>query len=505
MIDNIVVNTSTANGTGVTAAYRRSDNTLANYAATSDYNLFYAGTPSATKLIYYDGTTSAQTLAAFQAAVSTREANDISLMPTFTSATDLHLTSANCQIDGRGTPIVITTDIDNATRDVATPDMGADEFIASFNTTLAGIAGSAICENRTVSVTGTTFSSNACDLIAKVLPSGGAAVSGKINTCVTLDAIQQYFNGEPYVQRHFDVEPTTSNQTTTSATITLYFSDAEFGLYNTTNPVAWPRLPTAANGGNTDPNRANLKVTQFHGAASTSPSSPGNYPGIMVLIDPLDADVFWNGIYWSVTFNVTGFSGFYVHTNNFNTPLPIIVNYLNGHKQGGHHLLDWKVTCTSTPRATMILERSADSRNFSSIYSITADAARCQQPFDHTDADPLKGMNYYRLKNIDADGKITYSTIVALLNATKGFDIVSIAPNPVTQGNFKLNVASAQDSKMELVIFDMQGRLVNRQTVAVMAGSNMIPVQVANLSSGTYTIYGMIGEDRSRIIRFVKQ
>jgi len=505
MINNIIVNTSTPNGTGVAAAYGRTNTTLTNYAAASDHNLFYAGTPSLTNLIFYDGTNSDQTLSAYQTRVSTRDANSISLMPAFTSATDLHLTPVNCRIDGRGTPIgSVTTDIDAAARNATTPDIGADEFNATTSTTLAGVAGAPVCEDRTVSVSGTTYKSNPCDLIAMVKPSGADPVGGKVNVCVTLDATQQYFNGEPYVQRHFDMEPTTSNQATTSATITLYFTDAEFVLYNTTNPVVWPRLPTAVLG-NADPNRANVKVTQFHGAATTSPSSPGNYPGVRVLIDPVDADVFWNGSYWAATFDVSGFSGFYVHTNNYNSPLPVIVNYLTGRKQGSNHLLNWKVTCTSTPRATMTLERSSDARNYSGMYTITADAARCQQPFDHTDTNPLKGMNYYRLKIVDVDGKVTYSTTVALLNAVKGFDMVSIAPNPVVSNHFKLNVASAQAGKMEVVIFDMQGRLVNRQTLTLIAGYNSMPVNVANLAPGTYTIKGSMADDQSKVLRFVKQ
>jgi hypothetical protein len=504
MIDNIIVNTSTPNGTGVTAAYRRSNATLTNFVNSSDHNLFYAGTPSAGRLIFYDGTNSDQTLAAYQTRVSTRDANSISLMPIFTSATDLHLTTANCGIDGRGTPIVITTDIDNSGRDVTTPDIGADEFTASYGPALAGVAATAVCDNKTVSPGGTNYGTSLCELIASVVPSGADPVAGKINVCVTLDASQLYFNGEPYVQRHFDLEPATSNQTTTSATVHMYFTDAEFALYNANNPV-WPKLPTIAGGGNGDPNIANVKVTQFHGTPTGGlpTSTPGNYTGSRVLLTPINVGL--NGSTWFVVVNVAGFSGFYVHTNSFNTPLPVSINYFTGVKQGSNHLLNWKVTCNTTPRLTMILERSADSRNFTVINTVVADALRCNQPFDHTDTDPLQGMNYYRLKMIDADGKISYSAIVALLNASKGFDIISIAPNPVTQGNFKLNIASAQDSKMELVILDMQGRLVNSQIIAVIAGSNNIRVQVENLSAGTYTMYGRIGEDRSRMIRFVKQ
>ena len=225
-----------------------------------------------------------------------------------------------------------------------------------------------------------------------------------------------------------------------------------------------------------------------------------------MLITPGAANVFWNGNYWEVTFDVVGFSGFYLHTTNTNAPLPVSINYFTGVRQNNNHILNWKVTCNSTPRVTITLERSADARNYDGINTLTADALRCNQPFDYTDTNPLKGMNYYRLKMVDADGKVTYSSIVALLNAVKGFDIVSIAPNPVTNdGNFKLNIASAQSSKMEIIIIDMQGRIVNRQKIAVAAGSNIIPMNAGNLAAGTYTIYGLMDGDKSRVIRFVKQ
>lgn len=435
----------------------------------------------------------------------TGNANSINFLPSFVSSTDLHLTTANCGIDNRGTPVGITTDIDAAARDLTTPDMGADEFNSVLSGALAGIAATAVCENKTVSATGTNYVTNACNLIARVLPSGAVPVSGLINTCVTLDATQQYFNGEPYVQRHFDIEPAT-NAATATATVTLYFTDQEFLDYNTINGAIWPPLPTGALG-NADPDRANVRITQFHGTPTGGlpTTTPGNYTGARELIDPVDNDVFWNGSYWEVTIPVNGFSGFYLHTTLYNTSLPIVVNYLTGRRQGGDHLLNWQVTCTATPRATMTLERSADARNYSGIYTITADAARCQQPFDYTDANPLKGMNYYRLKIVDADGHITYSTTVALLNAVTGFDIISIAPNPVVTDNFKLNIASAKAGKMEIAIFDMQGRLVNRQTLSLLAGFNSLPVNVGNVAAGTYTIRANMPGEQAKVLRFVKQ
>ena len=423
--------------------------------------------------------------------------------PNFISGTNLHLVAAtNCRLEGYGTPLAgVSTDIDNQARHATAPDIGADEFTGT--AVISTITTSSGCDAKNMLAGTTKYIDGTCNLIASITPSGANPVSGPVNTCVTLDATQQYFNGEPYVKRHYDIEPVNSNQTTTSATITLYFTNAEFANYNALNPV-YPPLPTLAGGGNIDPNRANVKITQFHGVASTSPSTPGNYPGAKVLIIPGMANVFWNGTFWEVTFNITGFSGFYLHTNTVNKPLPVLVNYLNGYKQGGDHLLNWKVTCTSTPRATMVLERSADARNYSGIYTITADAARCAQPFAYTDANPIKGMNYYRLKNTDADGHVSYSTTIALLNAVKGFDM-SISPNPVVGDHFKLNVASAQAGKMSISIFDVQGRLISRETGSVIAGFSSLPLNAGKLAAGSYTISGSMSDEQPRILRFVKQ
>ena len=134
--NNIVVNTSTPAGSGQTVAYRRSSTTLTTYASTSNNNLFYAGTPSATQLIYYDGTAGYQTLAAYKSLVgTTRDAASVTENPSFLSttgavATFLHISPGiGTQAESGGTHISgVITDIDGDTRDASTPDIGADEF-----------------------------------------------------------------------------------------------------------------------------------------------------------------------------------------------------------------------------------------------------------------------------------------------------------------------------------------------------------------------------------------
>lgn len=133
--DNIVVNTSSISGAGLAVAYRRSGVSLNNYSNSSNNNLFFAGTPSAGHLIFYDGTNADQTLAAYQVRVSPRDLNSITESPTFlstsgASANFLHVdASVATQIESGAIPIgSINSDYDGDARNSSTPDIGADEF-----------------------------------------------------------------------------------------------------------------------------------------------------------------------------------------------------------------------------------------------------------------------------------------------------------------------------------------------------------------------------------------
>jgi Secretion system C-terminal sorting domain len=185
--------------------------------------------------------------------------------------------------------------------------------------------------------------------------------------------------------------------------------------------------------------------------------------------------------------------------------IPVKVEYFRGARQGGNHVLDWKLVPVNTANATIALERSSDGRSFGSIYSITASATRMLQPFNHSTSNLLRGTNYYRLKMTDDNGVVTYSGIVALLNSNSGFELVNITPNPATEGRFRLNISAAGQLKMEVVVTDMAGRVVAKQSNTLIAGFNAIDVNVNNLANGTYQVTGITAGGRTKTMLFVKQ
>lgn len=166
--NNIFVNLSVPNGaTGYTSAYRRSSTTLTSYASASNNNLFYAGLPCGSRLLFYDGTNLIQTLAAYKAFVTPRDANSVSEEPPFLSTSGssgnfLHINPAiPTLLESGGIPVAgITSDYDGDARNATTPDIGADEFsgiipVACAGTPTPGTAAASpatICANQSANI-----------------------------------------------------------------------------------------------------------------------------------------------------------------------------------------------------------------------------------------------------------------------------------------------------------------------------------------------------------------
>ena len=90
-----------------------------------DYNDLYT---SGANLCYHNYNFSG--IASWQATTS-RDAHSLSILPGFTSNTDLHI--GNVFLNGKALPIPTSVDIDGETRNATNPDIGADEFTPAAN------------------------------------------------------------------------------------------------------------------------------------------------------------------------------------------------------------------------------------------------------------------------------------------------------------------------------------------------------------------------------------
>lgn len=360
--------------------------------------------------------------------------------------------------------------------------------------------GAVICQSKVVNGS-TDYRDGNCNLLSTIQPSGGNPVSNVINNCMRLDTgATKKGTGDLYLARNYDIEPQV-NPAAATATVTLYFLQTEFDKFNLRAADSGHTLLPTGSGDATG--ISNLILRQFHGTGTR----PGLYSGgtyTDFTTATAGVTVTWNSArnWWEVRIPVTGFSGFYI-TSKKTAPVPITLEYFKGNKQGKNHVFEWKVNCTST-RAVFNVERSADGVHFTSIGGFTATQERCLQSFEYTDASPLSGVNYYRLKITDVDGKAAYSNTITLLNKEAGFAFVNIAPS-VVNSTAVLNINADINDKIQLVITDGSGKRVQIQQAVLTPGSNPIIINASKLSTGIYQVTGYTDGGKTRTIRFVKQ
>ena len=327
---------------------------------------------------------------------------------------------------------------------------------------------------KVISAINTIISDASCNLIAAVVPSGAAPVSGNVSATVTITStVQTSANGSPYVQRHYDIVPST-NASTATATLTLYFTQAEFTAYNAA-PNHGTNLPVdAADAAN---NKSNLRVFQFRGTGT----NPDNYTGSKLEINPADNLIIWNGTYarWEITFSITGFSGFYLGTVG-NNILPLRLISFTGNTDGSKALLQWKTAIEINVKHFEV-ERSTDVVGFAKIGQVTAGT----NDYLFTDNPALKIQYYYRLRVVDNDGSHRYSPIVVVKLKEADF-AVQVLPNPFIE-KLLLIIRTTQTTIAEVALRDMNGKLIRKWRFTLQTGTNSFPL--TNLSLVTKGAY----------------
>jgi hypothetical protein len=128
--------------------------------------------------------------------------------------------------------------------------------------------------------------------------------------------------------------------------------------------------------------------------------------------------------------------------------------------------------------ASYDVQFSKDGSNFTSIGKVAptnASASLKQYSFNHLS--PVNGPNYYRIKMIDKDGSISYSSI---RKAEIKFSNILVYPNPF--GNY-LNIVMSDLNPVKLRLIDLSGRQLLQQSF-----SGATTIHINNITKGVYLL-----------------
>jgi hypothetical protein len=315
-----------------------------------------------------------------------------------------------------------------------------------------------------------------CNLIATVDDGAGGNILGLTTAAVNVDANAGVHNGQPFVRRWYQITP--SNNVGVSAIVTLYIDQADFTNYN--NIVASPYLPMPTSGNNSDPNITNIRITK------NSDAGLGNTPEVIT-----PTTINWNGNYWELTFPVTGFSQFRVHSANpGNTPLPATITKFNGRKLNSSDMLEW-TTASEQNNAYFNLQHSTNGVDFKTIAKVNSKAqngnSQTELNYGYEHTTPSLGHNYYRLEQVDIDNQSTINAkIVDIIWGANG-NTVSLYPNP-TQDVLNIDLYTSKVQNTTVKVLDMSGRVVKQIQARSEAGMSTLSISLGELASGVYTV-----------------
>jgi hypothetical protein len=295
------------------------------------------------------------------------------------------------------------------------------------------------------------------------------------------DTIQPFWNNNlanSLLAKTWRIIPTNNNPSG-NYRITVYFSPEEARAWMTETGLPWSAIQLVKT------------------PTAVSSINPSNVPSGIIVQNNILADSIGsgNGLTYRVTAEFsTGFSGFGAGVPGYN-PLPLRWLNLKATVQDQTIDIEWQ-TANEINTLSFDIEKSTDGSTFKTIGTIPSKNSSIND-YLFIDRNPIQGINYYRIKQKDKDGKITYSTVVKI--KWQLLSNLMVYPNPAKN---ELNINSGNRMINFINIINASGNKVWRRTGL---NQNRITIPITKLPNGTYRLQLQFHDGSQSITSFVKQ
>ncbi len=166
---------------------------------------------------------------------------------------------------------------------------------------------------------------------------------------------------------------------------------------------------------------------------------------------------------------------------NLDGTLPVSLSDFNASIKNGKNTLTWK-THNEDNNEKFEVQRSDDGKSFETIGVEMSKAENGNSSavlnYQFIDENPLNGINYYRLKQVDKNGQFKLYDVQFIKN---GINAVYVYPNPTTD---VVNVDNLLQSEISYAIYNAKGKLLFSGDSSKM----MISISLHNYPPGIYFV-----------------
>lgn len=178
----------------------------------------------------------------------------------------------------------------------------------------------------------------------------------------------------------------------------------------------------------------------------------------------------------------------YVATFTTSGTWPVELTNFTAMMKGNNITLNWK-TATEVNNYGFEVQKSSDNSSWNKIGFVNG-AGNSNSPKEYTYTDKLSNINgkfYYRLKQIDNDGTISFSKVVEVLNSKPStLNLSQNYPNPFNPSTV-IKYQIPVDARVSIKVYNVLGNVVaTLQNGFQTAGEYSVSVDGSNLASGVY-------------------
>ena len=186
---------------------------------------------------------------------------------------------------------------------------------------------------------------------------------------------------------------------------------------------------------------------------------------------------------------VPSFGFFTIGNITGNGALPVTFGTLSAYRQTGGVQVEW-TTYTESNVDHFEVERSSDGQSFSEIGQVTAVGnSSSKTNYNLLDASPINGDNFYRVKSVDIDGHITYSSVIRISLGASGNRSVAVYPNPVKGSQLTLQINNLEKGNYSILMFNHMGQQISQFQVSLSNETTTQTLQLpSSLKPGVYNL-----------------
>jgi hypothetical protein len=169
------------------------------------------------------------------------------------------------------------------------------------------------------------------------------------------------------------------------------------------------------------------------------------------------------------------------------TVLPIELVNFNAVPRAGSVKLTW-MTATEQNNDYFTIEKTIDGFNYEEVGKVDGNGNTSRIiEYSLIDYKPYDNVSYYRLKQTDFNGKVSYSSLVPVEMEDQLEDLV-VYPNPAKGNNVNIYYNAKDEGDVIMKVYDSMGRLIMSRNSTSIQGANTITADLSGMSKGIYFV-----------------